>query len=230
MISLHQLYGTPGHSQDIYHALEPSVADHQETTAPTNVQSNTIVSAHTPTAHTNITSAKPIETPPSTSTFFGTLFGKRPGVAARTTNSVPQRTSRNVTPTLNATPTPVTPITTSGNNVTSSGNNVTSFGNIAGSAYTQGVTETGPAPGGGTLTQNLNPLYFATNATAQYVAKLLGGTVSSQAAYGPNNPVSASSSQEYVTINGQQYNAGLLASELYHGDISAATFSEQGHS
>lgn len=97
----------------------------------------------------------------------------------------------------------------------------------SGSAFESGITETGPAPGGGTLTQGLSSLYFATPETASQLATLLGGSVNTQNPYG-TGPVKSSGQQEMITINGQNYNAGLLANELAHGDINASTFANGG--
>jgi len=59
----------------------------------------------------------------------------------------------------------------------------------------------------------LNPMYFATSETAQYIASKFGtGEVREEAAYGEGNPYSSTASQYYIqTPNGQWLNAGLLA-------------------
>lgn len=101
------------------------------------------------------------------------------------------------------------------------------YGDINNSTvYIQGVTESTSGPFG-TITGPLSPLYFATQATAEQVAQILNGTVSSI-------NVGASVLQlminlvETKTVNGksvtaiQQYNAGLLANGLYHGDVTPA--------
>jgi hypothetical protein len=60
---------------------------------------------------------------------------------------------------------------------------------------------------------DLNPMYFATSQTAQYLADKFGnGQVREEAPYGSGNPYYSSASQYYIqTPNGQWLNAGLLA-------------------
>lgn len=59
----------------------------------------------------------------------------------------------------------------------------------------------------------LNPMYFATSETAQYLADKFGtGQIKEEAAYSPGNPYYSTASQYYIqTPNGQWLNAGLLA-------------------
>jgi hypothetical protein len=59
----------------------------------------------------------------------------------------------------------------------------------------------------------LNPMYFATSETAQYLADKFGtGQVREEVPYGSGNPYYSTSNQYYIqTPNGQWLNAGLLA-------------------
>ena len=151
------------------------------------------------------------------------------------------------TPTLIASPTPTQPINQPAASTTASrGSSVSSAaspvltaqqeneqyaqemaqvqqGGYGSQLFQQNVTETGPAPGGGTLTQGLSPLYFATQQAAQGLAQQLGGQVQSANPYG-SGPVQSNATEYNILINGQSYNAGLLLNELSHGDINAATF------
>lgn len=79
------------------------------------------------------------------------------------------------------------------------------------SGYITGATETGPAPGGGTLTQKLNPFQLATRAAANLIAALFGGSVSGG---GPATlgPTKLSDTPYTVKVGGTEYNAGSLES------------------
>jgi hypothetical protein len=59
----------------------------------------------------------------------------------------------------------------------------------------------------------LNPMYFATSETAQYLADKFGtGQIKEEAAYSSGNPYYSTGSLYYIqTPNGQWLNAGLLA-------------------
>lgn len=93
--------------------------------------------------------------------------------------------------------------------------------------YVQNVSEQSPAPGGGTQTTNLNSLYYGTQATANLLANQFGGSVVTTNPSQNTNQVNQA--QQYsVDINGNVYNAGLLLNEFLHGDVSAASLSEQG--
>ena len=97
------------------------------------------------------------------------------------------------------------------------------YGNYSDPAvYMQGVTSSGPKPGGGVLVTPMNPVNFATAQTAAEMASILGGSAFSKSASSGLNTVSAP--QWWVTINGADYNAGGLANQYYHGDVSYAKF------
>jgi hypothetical protein len=100
--------------------------------------------------------------------------------------------------------------------------------------YYQGVTEKTSGPFG-VITGPLSPLYFATQATAYAIATLLGGTVSlidvgaSQPQYVINIAEQVKNAGGAVTgVVVRQYNAGLLANGLYHGDVTPANASSLG--
>lgn len=78
------------------------------------------------------------------------------------------------------------------------------------SGYITGQTEIGPKPGGGTLTQSLNPFQYATRAAANLLAALFGGTVSGGDKQTNSGPIKLPDSPLTVDVGGTSYQAGAL--------------------
>jgi len=98
-----------------------------------------------------------------------------------------------------------------------SGNDVPTLESVFG---TGDVWLSDPTGSGAGFSWNYNPIYFATEQTAETVAKLLGGTVvaSDDITSAPGSPLQQSQPNEMVKLsNGAQVNAGLVADLYNHG-------------
>ena len=103
--------------------------------------------------------------------------------------------------------------TTSG----ASGNDVPTLESVFG---TGDVWLSDPTGSGDGASWNYNPIYFATQQTAETVAQILGGTVvaSDDITSAPGSPLQQSQPNEMVQLsNGTQVNAGLVADLYNHG-------------
>jgi len=180
-------------------------------TAVSNTRAASAHAARTPAASTSASSSS--STPSTGSSSFGetmanqlgpsldTLFGAKPATAS---------------PTLGPTSTATTTLPTSGAGANTAAPAPPTVESVFGTDQIFMQNPVGTGPNG--LVFQYNPIYFATQATAQKVASMVGGIAVEQNSIAPDGPLRQAQPCEMVQLpDGKTINAGLLANIFTHG-------------